>query len=136
MDDGSERVSGPASATVKVDPRLRTVNTFGYYLARNESTDPAIQSTIAWVYFPKIEGATLYQIYGQGMHDDSYYGTSWSMSVAGPPPPGSNVEDTGSEYRVGLSAHSSHISGAGGARAWMDSRFAGMRVIVKVTVAD
>lgn len=135
LNDGGERVNGPASATVKVDPKLRTVNTLGYYLPKNVSTDPAYHYTVAWVYFPKIEGAISYRIVGQGMHDNAYYGTSWSMAVEGPPPAGGSVEDTGSEYRVGLSSSSSAASG-GDAIAWMDSRFSGMRVIAKVTVAN
>ncbi|MDX2199149.1 MAG: hypothetical protein SF069_09280 [Phycisphaerae bacterium] len=139
LEDGTERVNGPASATVKVDPRLRTVNTFGYYLSRDESTDPAYYSVVARVFIPKVQGAISYRIVGQGMHDSAYYGTGWSWSFAGDPPTGSiPIMEEGGGYSFGLSLAGGSIASGGlaGAYGWMDSRFSGMRVIVTATVAD
>ncbi len=135
--DGSEKVNGPASATVQVDPKLRTVNTFGYYLSRDESTDPDYYNIVARIFIPKVEGAIGYKIVGQGMHDSAYYGTGWSWYFSGNPPTGIiPIEDVGGGYSFGLSSGSGAAAFAGDVYAWMDSRFAGMRVIVTATVAD
>lgn len=139
LTDGSEKVNGPASATVKVDPKLRTVNTFGYYLSRDESTDSEYYSVVARVFIPKVQGAISYRIVGQGMHDGAYYGTGWSWNFSGDPPTGSiPIEDEGGAYSFGLSSAGGSIASGGlaGAYGWMESRFSGMRVIVTATVRD
>ena len=139
LSDGREQVNGPASATVKVDPRLRTVNTFGYYLSRDESTDSNYYSVVARVFIPKVQGAISYRIVGQGMHDSAFYGNGWSWSFSGDPPTGSiPITEEGGGYSFGLSSASGSYASGGlaGAFGWMESRFAGMRVIVTATVAD
>lgn len=137
--DGSERVNGPASAVVRVDPKLKTVTTFGYYFSRDESTDPSVYVVVARVYIPKVEGATSYSIVGQGMHDSAYYGTHWSWSFSGNPPTGSiPIIEMGGGYSFGLSLASGSLASGGlaGAYGWMDSRFSGMRVIVTATLPE
>lgn len=137
--DGSEEVNGPATAVVRVDPKLKTVTTFGYYFSRDESTDPSVYVVVARVYIPKVQGATSYSIKGQGMHDSAYYGTSWSWYFSGNPPTGSiPIEDMGGGYSFGLSLASGSLASGGlaGAYGWMDSRFSGMRVIVTATVPN
>lgn len=135
-EDGSVEVNGPASATVQVDPKLKTVNTFGYYFAKDESTDGDYYYVVAWMYIPKIEGAISYTVVGQDMHDDAYYGTglTFSFSKSGDSFPG--MEDAGGDYRVGLSSASGAIPAIDGAYAWMESRFSGMRVIVTAVVQE
>lgn len=137
--DGSEDVNGPATAVVRVDPKLKTVTTFGYYFSRDESTDSSAYAVVARVYIPKVQGATSYSIKGQGMHDSAYYGTSWSWYFSGDPPTGIiPIEDMGGGYSFGLSLASGSMASGGlaGAYGWMDSRFSGMRVIVTATLAD
>lgn len=139
LSDGRELVNGPASATVQVDPKLRTVNTFGYYLSRDESADSDYYNVVARVYIPKVQGAISYRIVGQGMHDSAYYGTGYSWSFSGNPPTGSiPIVEVGGGYSFGLSSASGSIASGGlaGAFGWMESRFAGMRVIVTATVAN
>jgi hypothetical protein len=133
LEDGSQRINGPASAVVQVDPKLRTVNTFGYYFARDESEDADYYNVVAWVYVPRIDNALTYTVVGQDMHDESYYGDGWSWSfTAGL----SGLEVSDGEYRFGLSSASGAAGGAGDAIGWMDGRFAGMRVLVTAVVQE
>ncbi len=139
LEDGEEVVNGPAHAVVHVDPKLKVVHTFGYYLASDFSDDPDSYWVVAWLYFPKIQGAISYQIVAQGMHDDAFYGTgwTWNLTVAAD---GSitDIHDAGGSYRIGMSGASGSIAsgGLGGAYAWMESRFSGMRAIVTAVVRE
>ncbi|MCB9854580.1 MAG: hypothetical protein H6818_02750 [Phycisphaerales bacterium] len=137
-DDDRVEVNGPASATVQIDPKLKTVNTFGYYLSKDESTESDFYYVVAFVYVPKIQGAISYAVVGQDMHDDAFYGTgaNWAFSQAGGS--FSGLEDVGGDYRFGLSSASGAIAsgGLGGAYSWMESRFSGMRVIVTAVVQE
>lgn len=139
--DGTELVNGPAYAVVQVDPSLRTVNTFSYYLARDESTDADYYNIFAWVYIPKIQGALSYSVVGQDMHDDEYYSEGWSWSFSRNVTTdvfSGNLEESGGAYRFGLSSAGGSIASGGlaGAYGWMDARFSGMRVLVTAVVGD
>lgn len=141
LPDGTELVNGPAYAVVQVDPNLRTVNTFGYYLVRDESTDADYYSVVAWVYIPRIQGALSYSVVGQDMHDDAYYGEGWTWSFSRSATTdvfSGNLEESGGAYRFGLSSASGAITSGGlaGAYGWMEGRFSGMRVLVTAVVGD
>jgi hypothetical protein len=137
--DGRVIVNGPAHAVVKVDPKLRTVNTFGYYLSKDDETAAGSYYVVAYVYFPKIEGAINYTVVAQGMHDEAYYGEgyTWNFSVVNGQIYGGATDDGGA-YKVGLSSATGSTLGdnLSNAFAWMESRFSGMRVIVTATVQD
>ncbi len=124
---------------MRVDPKLRTVTTFGCYFSQDVSTDPEVYVVTAFVYIPRVQGATSYSVVGQGMHDSAYYGTGWSWYFSGNPPTGGiPIEDVGGGYRFGLSLASGSLASGGlaGAYGWMDSRFSGMRVIVTAAVPE
>lgn len=138
LKDGKTLVSGPVYATVQINPKLNVVHTFGYYFSKDESDDPDYYSVVAWVYVPKIQGAISYTVVGQDMHDDAYWGTghTWGFSTADSTFGG--LEDEGGSYRFGLSSAGGAIAsnGIGGAYAWMESRFSGMRVLVTAVVQE
>lgn len=138
LKDGKTLVSGPVYATVQIDPKLNVVHTFGYYFSKDESDDPDYYSVVAWVYVPKIQGAISYTVVGQDMHDDAYWGTGHTWGFSAADSTFSGLEDDGGSYRFGLSSAGGAIAsnGIGGAFAWMESRFSGMRVLVTAVVQE
>jgi len=138
VDGGGEREIGTAGAVVEVDPELKTVITFGYYIVEFGADSCDGYNANSYVYFPKIAGALSYTVYGEGMHDPYYWGTErvWSWSAADIRPRSGNLcaglDEIGGAYRFRLTAASG--TDIAGYIAASDARFAGMRVIVKAVV--
>lgn len=142
--DGSEVINGPAKAVIHVERDLRTVHTFGYFVAEDSSqyvgcNDPTRHCVRANVYFPRIQKAISYSVVVVGFNDPAAYGDhhAWGWqagengSISDPA-----VHAVGSEFVVGLAGGSGPIESYGETVAYYTTRFAGIRVLVSAVVDD
>jgi hypothetical protein len=141
-DDGTLPPVGTARATATINDRKRRVS--GYYTSVSRFYgDPGAErhSTAGFAVVPKLAGAVAYAVTLDGFTDSTNAVASPSTRTFDPRQvpvtdnwEAANVREEGGAYWIGLSGADGPASAAGGAKAWLDGRFAGMRVTAIVTL--
>lgn len=133
----------PATVTITVKKGLRQLEITGQYLTHvtySGQGDGARYSAGALYSVPKVVGAKSYTVTIDNFTDSTGavrpgpFTFDPRQAVPSDGSADAHIQDLGGSYWIGLSGADGPIGNAGGALAWFDSRFQGMRVRGVVTL--